>query len=96
MSEKKTAIEWLVEKLKEQEYLGVFCTPDAWGREEEIMKGIVEQGKEMEKQQIKDAYNHGYRSGEIDSQGFSEMELLHHDVSEFENANNYYKETFNK
>jgi hypothetical protein len=85
MSEKKTAIEWLVEKLKEQEYLGVFCTPDAWGREEEIMKGIVEQGKEMEKQQIIDACDVGFDDG----CGFIE------DIK-YKDGEQYYKETFNK
>lgn len=58
-NKQQTAVEWLVQNLKEQEYLGVFCTPDAWGREEEIMKGIVEQAKEMEKQQIAKAFDDG-------------------------------------
>jgi predicted secreted protein len=86
MNEKQTAIEWLVEKLKEQEYLGVFCTPDAWGREEEIMKGIVEQAKEMEKQQIKEAFEEG-----------KDIEYEYHINDEPRiGAEEYYKETFNK
>jgi hypothetical protein len=82
MSEKKTAIEWLVEKLKEQEYLGVFCTPDAWGREEEIMKGIVEQAKEMEKQDIIDAVSKGW-----DNHENGKVRWI---------GEQYYKEKFNK
>jgi hypothetical protein len=80
MNEKQTAIEWLVEKLKEQEYLGVFCTPDAWGREEEIMKGIVEQAKEMEKEQIIESFKHG------------KLPPLFTNLD----AEQYYKEKFNK
>lgn len=52
---KQTAVEWLVQQLKEQEYLGVFCTPNAWSSEEEIMKGIVDKAKEMEKEQTNNA-----------------------------------------
>jgi hypothetical protein len=80
MNEKQTAIEWLVEKLKEQEYLGVFCTPDAWGREEEIMKGIVEKAKELEKQQLEDAFNQDINIHKFYGDNFEQ----------------YYKETFNK
>jgi hypothetical protein len=66
MEKQQTAVEWLVQNLKEQEYLGVFCTPDAWGREEEIMKGIVEQAKEMFKEQIINAASdHCYPTGEL-------------------------------
>ena len=54
---KETAIDWLVKELKYHEYLGVFCTPDCWGKEKEIMEGIVEKAKQMEKEQIIDAFN---------------------------------------
>jgi hypothetical protein len=91
MSEKQTAIEWLVEKLKEQEYLGVFCTPDAWGREEEIMKGIVEQANKMFEQQTKEAWQHGFDWGMMEQ---SLAEQGHE--STLIDANHYYKETFNK
>jgi hypothetical protein len=78
--EKQTAVEWLVKQLKEQEYLGVFCTPDCWGREEEIMKGIVQQAKEMEKQQIINCYNQSW----------------HFRYKPYETAEKYYNETFGK
>ncbi len=52
---KQTAIDWLVEKLKEN---GV----DFWQEEIEM----IEEAKEMEKQQIIDAYNNGdNRSAEL-------------------------------
>ena len=43
---KQTAVEWLIEKLK------IFAT------EEEM--NIIEQAKEMEKEQIKNTFNNGY------------------------------------
>jgi hypothetical protein len=52
---KQTAIDWLVEKLKEN---GV----NFWQEEIEM----IEEAKEMEKQQIIDAYNNGdNRSAEL-------------------------------
>jgi hypothetical protein len=50
---KQTAVEWLVEKLTETPYID-----DFWGQ--------VKKAKEMEKQQIIDAYNNGdNRSAEL-------------------------------
>jgi len=46
------------------------------------------------KQQIKDAYNQGYREGLEDGQFFTIPPPK--DVSECSNAENYYNETFNK
>jgi len=48
---------------------------------------------ENQKQQIKDAYNQGYREGLED---VGSCWLTDKDVSEFSNAENYYNETFNK
>jgi len=47
--------------------------------------------EEMHKQQIKDAYNQGFRDG------LEDWNCEHlRDVSECSNAENYYNETFNK
>jgi hypothetical protein len=54
---KQTAVDWLIKELKEKEYLGTFCTADAWEREEQQMRLIIQQAKAMEKQQKKNAYN---------------------------------------
>lgn len=43
---------------------------------------------EKEKEQIKDAYNQGYRDGEIQEYNSE------NDVSEFDDAENYYNNTF--
>ena len=48
---------------------------------------------ELEKQQIKDAYNQGYREGLED---IGSCWLTDKDVSEHSNAENYYNEIFNK
>jgi HEPN domain-containing protein len=64
-----------------------------WLNEKMIFKRkLFEQAKELEKQQIKDAYNQGYREGLQDYYLKDEFK----DVSEYSNAENYYNETFNK
>jgi hypothetical protein len=51
---KQTSVEWLIKELKEKEYLGTFCTADAWEREEQQMRLIIQQAKAMEKEQMID------------------------------------------
>ena len=50
---KKTAAEWLVEQVKSPEWQDYFI----WHKEE-----VFQQAKEMEKQQIIDAYKYGNQS----------------------------------
>jgi hypothetical protein len=47
--------------------------------------------KELEKQQIKDAYNQGFRDGQKNWDI-----ILKNDIKECSNSENYYNETFNK
>ena len=50
---KQTAVEWLVEK--------VFCKYTCkW-------KDVIKEAKAMEKEQIEDAFKHGYSNGNIDT-----------------------------
>ena len=53
---KQTAVEWLVEKLNQCEpmYSGIQSN-----EHKEHLEKLVQQSKEMEKQQIKQAYNDG-------------------------------------
>ena len=52
----------------------------------------VVEGKEVgTKQQIKEAYNQGYRDGFLDAQSQS---IGGKDIAEFNNAENYYNQTF--
>jgi hypothetical protein len=48
----QTAVEWLIEQLKNNEFLGTFCTPDCFEEKQVEMKSIIDQAKEKEKQQI--------------------------------------------
>ena len=48
--------------------------------------------KEIEKQQIKDAYNQGFRDG----QKIQNLAMHGRDISEFSKARDYYNETFKK
>jgi len=55
-SNKITAVEWVIKELKNKDYLGTFCTADAWEEEEKEMRLIIEQAKAMEREQIMEAH----------------------------------------
>jgi 3-methyladenine DNA glycosylase AlkD len=69
---KQTAVEWVLEKLTET------YTNNEW-------KAIIRQAKEMEKEQIRDAFN----AGDLDSDTYFIPFLKENDESE-----NYYNKTF--
>jgi predicted secreted protein len=71
---KQTAVEWLIEQLCGEH-------TDAWKEE-------IKQALELEKQQIKYAYNQGYRDGGDEGSG--------KDISLFDDANLYYNDTYKK
>jgi hypothetical protein len=54
---------------------------------------LFDKADEMHKQEIKDAYNQGYREGLED---VGSCWLTDKDVAECSNAENYYNENFNK
>ena len=47
--------------------------------------------EELHEQQVKDAYNQGHREGKEDWDF-----VMHKDISEYSNAQNYYNQTFKK
>lgn len=80
MANKQTAVDWLFEQLVSKTDRMYFL--------EELQKA-----KQMEKEQIIEAYNQGFREGEEDGKcGNSNTG----DVSEYINAEQYYNETFGK
>jgi len=58
-----------------------------------VIKDIDAQMLAKERQYIIDSFNQGYREGEID--GVDEGKVLPLDVSEYDNATNYFNQTFN-
>lgn len=68
---KQTAVEWLLEKYKSQNTL--------------LFSDDFEQALEMEKQQIIDAYDAGYKDGNA---------ILGYDY--FDNSESYYEKTYKK
>ena len=78
MSKQQTAIDWL-----RQEWLK---------RDMDIsLKELFNKAKEMEKEQVIFSYNQGYRDAEYDS---LDIPLSIGDISEFNNAKEYYNETY--
>jgi Zn/Cd-binding protein ZinT len=75
----QTAVDWLVEQFKKRGYI-----------KDLVPHLLLEQTKDMEKDQIKSAYNKGYQDGEIDS-----LDAKDGDVQFFEDAEQYYNETYN-
>ena len=61
-----------------------------WFTMDEIEQAILEIGIPAEKQQIFDAFNQGYRDGFGDPQNV----IGGKDVSEFDDAKNYYNDTY--
>ena len=74
----QTAVEWLVDYLKNIKELP-FIRQNLNMNEQNILDDIIEQAKEMEKQQIIDAINFGDERGKITTYKSSEQ---------------YYNETF--
>ena len=66
------------------------CQNDNFISDVEYVKEKAIELLAKEKEQIKNAFNQGYRDGEIDGQ-FSENDS---DVSNFENAETYYNDEF--
>ena len=73
-----TAVEWLVDYLKNIKELP-FIRQNLNMNEQNILDDIIEQAKEMEKQQIIDAINFGDERGKIQT---------------YSTAEQYYNETF--
>jgi hypothetical protein len=57
----------------------------------EIYNPYIKKALEINKEQIINAYNQGYRDGEHDA---SNIPLSIGDISDYNNAENYYNETF--
>jgi aspartate ammonia-lyase len=80
MSKQQTAVEWLIEQLqKTRDYQRVINEVNQSGSS---VRDVIDEAKEMEKQQIKSAFNIG--------------ELMAHDYfyGNYECAENYYNETY--
>lgn len=75
MSKQQTAVDWL--------YNMILKPLSQWPDD------LWEQAKEMEKEQIKTAYNKGYQDGKIDS-----LDAKDGDVQSFDDAENYYTDTY--
>ena len=76
----KTAIQTLKEKL-----------PSLFENDENgFYKKLFEEMEKLEKKQIMDAYNQGYRDCEVDLNDYS----MNEDIAEFTDAEQYYKQTY--
>ena len=55
-----------------------------------VFHKMLSEGLKKEKQQIKDAFNQGYRDAELDAESYKSSG----DVSDYSNADNYYSQTY--
>ena len=75
----QTAVEWLIKEIDSQyPHINIL-----WKQR------IIEQAKQMEKEQIKASYNQGYRDADCDC-----YKSVGADVAKFEDAEKYYNETY--
>ena len=84
-TKQETALDWFIEKIGYQKdgewYIGI--------KEDVNIQHWVDQVRQMQKEQIKAAYNKGYQDGEIDS-----LDAKDGDVEFFEDAEQYYNKTY--
>jgi hypothetical protein len=78
----QTAVEWLIARFHYEGFIGTFCSEEQIKAKRDVMIEIIEQAKEMEKEQISIAYKEGWNCPH--GEGFPET------------GEQYYNETFNK
>jgi|LakMenE18May11ns_1017448.scaffolds.fasta_scaffold9322661_2 hypothetical protein len=57
---KKTAVEWLIGRFHYEGFIGTYCSEEQIKSKRQIMIEIIEQAKEMEKEQMCDFFREGY------------------------------------
>jgi len=53
---KHTAVEWLIGRFHYEGFIGTYCSEEQIKSKRQIMIEIIEQAKEMEKEQMESAY----------------------------------------
>jgi phosphoketolase len=92
---KQTAVEWLINELttKERNVINKTFLQLNKSIASNILKDIFDKAKEMEREQIKLAFNQGYRESEIDNKGgiIVNSDL---DITDYKDSENYYTQTY--
>lgn len=86
----QTSVEWIEYELGRRQGI-IDSEPEGLVKQSmyaNLYVDLFDQANEMEKQQIIDAYNEGYREGELDGEKFEG------DISKFSDALLYYKRTY--
>ena len=60
----KTAVEWLIGRFHYEGFIGTYCSEEQIKSKRQIMIEIIEQAKEMEKEQIMQAFANGKINGD--------------------------------
>ena len=60
---KQTAVEWLIARFHYEGFIGTFCSEERIKAKRDVMIEIIEQAKEMEKEQIIKAHTNGWNKG---------------------------------
>jgi hypothetical protein len=60
---KQTAVEWLIARFHYEGFIGTFCSEEQIKAKRDVMIEIIEQAKEMEKEQIIRAYLKNHLQG---------------------------------
>jgi predicted secreted protein len=81
----KTAVEWLIGRFHYEGFIGTYCSEEQIKSKRQIMIEIIEQAKEMEKEQIEIAFF----KGDLFAEDYFDADNPTKDVGE-----NYYNETY--
>jgi hypothetical protein len=61
---KELAVEWLIDRLNFEGFIGTYCSEEEIKSKKQLIIEIINQAKEMEKQQIIDAVSKGWDNHE--------------------------------
>ena len=64
---KQTAVEWLIGRFHYEGFIGTYCSEEQIKSKRQIMIEIIEQAKEMEREQIKNAWYNSLTKGDYNS-----------------------------
>jgi hypothetical protein len=60
---KQTAVEWLIARFHYEGFIGTFCSEERIKAKRDVMIEIIEQAKEMEREQNHAEYMRGWKDG---------------------------------
>ena len=68
----KTAVEWLIARFHYEGFIGTFCSEEQIKAKRDVMIEIINQAKEMEKEQHQETWDVAHEAGRFEGKGIAE------------------------